>query len=302
VTAVLSGVGRLLRRRAPASLKRLLPVGARARLRAWFGLDVWPDLAVRHPLFRRAEYRALRQAARGFDVAKQHKPIRERSHQTSYLLARWFADAGVASAFHVGYASGRYLFYLSRLGIAGGGTDLPGTETPWTVLAAERLDPATARRLLTVDFFDLRPADVRAAWGGAGMPIDVCFSEATFETLLPWRDSHVSIAKYGQLGREALRVLMLERFPEKVAELQECFRSFVFIEPEPAAGGAGAVFGAAARRVPGLDYGVWAFRPPLDHLFKLTPRSPVRQTLYVYTRDAALPRALGAYAEAIGGG
>jgi hypothetical protein len=112
VSALLTGAGRLLRRRAPASLKKLLPVGARARLRAWFGLDVWPDLAVRHPLFRRAEYRALRDAARVFDVAKEHKPIRNRPHQTSYLLARWFADAGVASAFHVGYASGRYLFYL----------------------------------------------------------------------------------------------------------------------------------------------------------------------------------------------
>lgn len=293
--SVIAGVGRLLRRHAPASLKALVPVRSRARLRAWLGLDVFPDLAVRHPLFRSREYAALRRAARIFDEQKRGKPVMERPHQASYVIARWLASARVGSVFHVGYASGRYLFYLSRLGIAAGGTDLPATETYWTERVAARLDPAIARRLLTLDFFELRPEDVQAAWGSGGTPIDVCFSEATFETLLPWRDGRVSVPKYGEMNDSALRTVMLERFPEKLVELAACFRNFVFIEPEPTAGGAGAVFDACARRLPGFDYGVWTFRPPLDQIFRLTPRSPVRQTVYAYTRDPALVQTLVAY-------
>jgi hypothetical protein len=289
-------IGGLLRRLVPAPLKALVPVRTRARLRAWAGLDVFPDLAVRHALFRTAEYRALRRAAAIYDEAKRGKPVMERPHQASYVVARWLADARVGSAFHAGYASGRYLFYLARLGIAAGGIDLPAAETYWTERVAARLDPATAGRLLTLDFFDLRAEDVRRAWGGTA-PIDVCFSEATFETLLPWREGRVSVPKYGELDDGALRTLMLERFPDKLAELAPCFRNFLLIEPEPAAGWTGAVFEACAKRLPGYEYGVWTFRPPLDQVFRLTPRSPVRQTVYAYTRDRALVDALAAYAE-----
>jgi hypothetical protein len=56
------------------------------------------------------------------------------------------------------------------------------------------------------------------------------------------------------------------------------------------------VFEACAKRLPGHEYGVWTFRPPLDQVFRLTPRSPVRQTVYAYTRDRALVDALAAYA------
>jgi hypothetical protein len=297
MASVIPGLGRLLRRHTPASLKSLVPARSRARLRAWLGLDVFPDLAVRHPLFRSPEYAAARRAARVFDEQKRGKPVMERPHQASYVVTRWLAGAGVRSAFHVGYASGRYLFYLSRMGVAGGGTDLPATETYWTERVAARLDPTTARRCLTRDFFDLRPAEVRAAWGDAASPIDVCFSEATFETLLPWRADRVSVAKYGEAGGEVARRLMLGRFPEKLAELAACFRNFAFIEPEPDAGGAGAVFDAAARRLDGFDYSVWMFRAPLDQIFRLSPSSPVRQTVYAYTRDAALLQALAGYAD-----
>jgi len=297
---VRAGLGRLLRRLVPAPLKTLVPVRARARLRAWAGLDVFPDLAVRHALFRSPEYRALRHAARGYDEQKRGRPVMERPHQASFLLARWLAAAGTRSAFHLGYASGRYLFYLGRVGILAGGTDLPGTETYWTERVAARLDPEVARRLLTRDFFDLRLADVHAAWGDGGMPIDVCFSEATLETLLPWREGRVSVPKYGEMDAAALRELMLTRFPEKLVELAACFRNFAFIEPEPAAGGAGAVFDACARRLPDFEYGVWMFRPPFDQLFRLSPRSPVRQAVYTYTRDRALLETLAAYAEPAG--
>src|SRR5690349_2223565 len=228
---MIARLGRLLRRAAPARLKALVPVRARARLRAWLGLDVFPDLAVRHRLFRSAEYKALRRAAAIYDEQKRGKPVMERPHQASYVVTRWLADAHVGSAFHAGYASGRYLFYLERLGIAGSGTDLPAEETYWTERVAARLDPATGRRLLTLDFFDLRPEDVRRAWGGAA-PIDVCFSEATFETLLPWREGRVSVPKYGELDDAALRALMLERFPDKLAELAPCFRNVLLIEPD----------------------------------------------------------------------
>ena len=292
-------IGGLLRRVVPAPLKGLVPARTRARLRAWAGLDVFPDLAVRHRLFRSAEYRTLRRAASIYDEQKRGKPVMERPHQASYVVTRWLADAHVRAAFHVGYASGRYLFYLARLGIAAGGTDLPAAETYWTERVASRLDPATAGRLLTLDFFDLRPEDVRRAWGGAAGPIDVCFSEATFETLLPWREGRVSVPKYGVLDDGALRALMLERFPGKLAELAPCFRNFLLIEPEPAAGWTGAVFEACAKRLPGYEHGVWTFRPPLDQVFRLTPRSPVRQTVYAYTRDRALAETLAAYAERV---
>jgi hypothetical protein len=295
-----AGVGRLLRRLVPARLKTVVPVRTRARLRAWAGLDVFPDLAVRHALFRSPAYRALRHAARGYDEQKRGKPIMERPHQASFLVARWLAAAGTRSAFHVGYASGRYLFYLGRVGIVAGGTDLPGTETYWTERVAARLEPGVAPRLLTRDFFDLRASDIHAAWGAGNAAIDVCFSEATFETLLPWREGRVSVPKYGEMDADALRDLMLARFPEKVAELAVCFRNFAFIEPEPGAGGAGAVFDACARRLPDLEYGVWSFRRPFDQLFRLTPRSPVRQVVYTYTRDRGLVDALAPYAERVG--
>src|SRR5262249_32180150 len=117
------------------------------------------------------------------------------------------------------------------------------------------------------------------------------------ETLLPWREGRSSVPKYGEMDTGALRTLMLERFPDKVAELAPCFRSFAFIEPEPSAGGARAVFGVCARRLPRFEYGLWTFRPPFDQLFRLSPGSPVRQAVYTYTRDRALGEALDAYAE-----
>ena len=297
---MIAEVGRLLRRLTPARVKAVVPVRTRARLRAWVGLDVFPDLAVRHALFRSAEYRTRRRAAAIYDEVRRGKPIMERPHQASFLVTRWLAAARVRSAFHVGYASGRYLFYLSLAGIGAGGTDLPGTETYWTEHVAARLEPSVACRLLTRDFFDLTPGDVRAVWGDGAAVVDVCFSEATFETLLPWREGRVSVPKYGALDTGARRTLMLERFPAKVAELAACFRNFAFIEPEPLAGGSGAVFEACARRLPELEPGVWMFRRPFDQLFRLTPRSPVRQAVYTYTRDRSLLDALAVYAERTG--
>ena len=291
--------GLLLQRWMPRRIKTLFSVRARARLRALFGLDVYPDLAVRHALFRTPGFRAIRTAAAPFDEQKRNKPVLEHGHQKSYLVARWFAEAGVRSAFHVGYATGRYLFYLSRVGIACGGTDLPPSETYWSEITAGFLDRATLDRLLAVDFFDLRPEQVRAAWGGLPEPIDVCFSEATFETLLPWREQGVSVPKYSTMDRADLRALMEERFPRKLAELGACFRNMVFIEPEPSAGGAGAAFDACARRLPDRAYSVWCFRPPLDSIFRLTPRSPVRQFVYAYTLDPRLCEALRGYADRV---
>src|SRR5262245_57480631 len=135
-----AGLGAVLRRLAPAWLRTRLSGRARARLRALLGLAPWPDLAVRHPLFRTAPYRQLRRRAAMFDLEKPHKPVLERGHQTAYLLARWFAEARVATAFHVGYANGRYLFYLAAQGIAGGGTDLPASETSWVQVPAGVFD------------------------------------------------------------------------------------------------------------------------------------------------------------------
>jgi hypothetical protein len=291
-------IGRRILSWVPASIKGLIPVALKARGRALLGVEPWPDLSVRHPLFREARYRALRREAARFDLKKPNKPVLERGHQTSYLIARWLAEAGVKSAFQVGYANGRYLFYLSRMGIECGGTDLPPRDTEWRVIPPAALDAPVRSRLLEVDFFDLTPSQVLAGCGaGRAHPLDVLFTEATFETLLPWRESGVSVSKYAALRREELAGLLQEKLPAKLADLEPCVRNVLLIEPEPRAGGAGLVFEACARRVPGLRYSVWRFRPPFDRLFRLSPSFPAEQAVYAYVRDSRVTEALGAYAE-----
>lgn len=276
-----------------------MPPRLRARVRSWLRIEPFPDLAVRHPLFRTAEYRTLREAARGFDVPAPHKPVLERGHQTAYVVARSLSTAGVRSALHVGYASGRYLFYLSRLGVRAGGVDLPGDLTDWVQIPAGALDAETQSRLVAADFLDLTPEQLRSAWGGAGLPVDVAFSEATFETLLPWRprERGVSVAKYRAMEPEEVARLVADALPARLAALSPWIGSYLFIEPEPEAGGAGALFERCADYLPGFRYGVWRFRPPLDSLFRLSPHLPTRQTIYALTRDDRLTEALRPYAE-----
>src|SRR4030095_6813957 len=84
-----TSLGALVRRVAPTAVVSRLPPRLRARRRAALGLEPWPDLAVRHPLFRDADYRALRRAARAFDAPSPGKPVLERGHQTAYVLSRW---------------------------------------------------------------------------------------------------------------------------------------------------------------------------------------------------------------------
>ena len=291
-------LGRRLLAWVPAPLKRRLSVTLKARGRALLGIEPWPDLAVRHPLFREECYRRLRADAAHFDVEKPNKPALERGHQTSYLLARWLANAGVKTAFQVGYANGRYLFYLSRMGIACGGTDLPERDSPWTSIPRGALDETVERRLLELDFFALTPGAMRAGFDHLA-PLDVLFTEATFETLLPWRASGVSVPKYAALDRERLDRLCHEALPAKLAELAGSVRNILLIEPEPDAGGAGAVFETCARRLPDLGFGVWRFWPPFDRLFRLSPGHPTEQTVYAYVRDPVLTDVLGAYARRI---
>lgn len=288
-------VAALVRRSVPALIKTSVPVRWKACVRALLGVEPWPDWAVRHALFRGAEYRRLRRMATAFDRPRPHKPVLERPHQASYVVARWFRDAGVRRAFHVGYMDGRYCFYLSRLGIECAGTDLPPEETEWVKIPDDTFDVDTRRRLLRVDFFDLTADRFRTLWPAPPV-IDVVFSEATFETMLPWRSHDVSVKKYRLMSAETRAAHMRERFPEKLAELGDVVRNFVFIEPEPDAGGAGAVFDACARRLPDFEYAVWSFRPPLDMLFRLSPRHPVKQTIYAYCRSPRLLTALDAYA------
>ena len=118
----------------------------------------------------------------------------------------------------------------------------------------------------------------------------------TFETFLPWRAGGVSVPGYFGDDPQERRALMHGRFPAQVAELRDEARNMIFIEPEPTAGGTGTVFAACAGRLPDLDYSVWAFRPPFDRLFQLSPRYPTRQTVYAFTRDARLLETLRAYA------
>jgi len=285
----------VLRRALPDSLKARASKQLKARFRALLGIEPWPDLAVHYPLFRNAEYRVLREAARVFDVEKPNKPVLERGHQVSYVIAKWLRDAGVRSAFHVGFANGRYLFYLSRLGIACGGVDLPPERTAWANVPRGVLGEAVMRRLLRRDFFELTRGEFDALWE-PGTAVDVLFSEATFETLLPWREGGASVPGYLAMDPGALRALMHERFPAKLSELSRSVRNMIFIEPEPEAGGAGAVFEACVARLGGFEHGVWDFRPPLDSLFRLSPRFPTRQCIYAFTTDPALLVALETYA------
>lgn len=287
-----------LRRAVPPALKARIPVSLKARARALLGVEPWPDLAVRHPLFRGSRYRAMRRAATPFDVyRKPYKPVIERGHQTSFLAADWFARAGVKSVFHVGYASGRYVFYFLKAGVDAGGTELAPEDTP-DIEVPLGLFPASARaRLARQDFFDLTPARVREIWGDPdAFPLGVLFTEATFETLMPWRIKGFTIAKYGDAAVEMRETILRQKLPDTLARLQSCFRNMIFIEPEPGAGGAGLVFGACARSLPGFEYSVWTFRPPLDRLFRLSPSQPTRQAIYAYTKDPALLSALGEYA------
>lgn len=288
-------LGELLRRVVPPALKAQVGKRFKARVRALLGIEPWPDLAVRHPLFRTPEYQALRSAARQFDVEKPSKPVLERGHQASYVVAKWFAAAGVRSAFHAGFANGRYLFYLQKLGIACGGVDLPTEDTLWVDIPPGALDSATTRRLVRRDFLELTEGDLRPLWG-PGATVDVLFSEATFETMLPWRPEGASIPRYLTLSVGERQALLEHRLPDAVARMKDWARNMAFIEPEPDAGDSGAVFAACAARLPGFQYSVWAFRPPLDQLFRLSPREPTRQTVYAFTRDGRLLEELRAYA------
>jgi hypothetical protein len=297
--ALVRALGAGLQRAVPSALKAHVPVSLRARARALLGLEPWPDLAVRHPLFRSHRYREMRRAAAPFDAAKKsYKPVVHRGHQTSFLTADWFARASVRSVFHVGYASGRYLFYFLRSGIDGGGTDLSPDEAP-TVEVPLDLFPAAARvRLARGDFFELTPARVREIWGDPGaFPLDVLFTEATLETLIPWRTRGFTNPKYAGVPPEVRQSILYRELPGRLAELQPCFRNMVFIEPEPMAGGAGQVFHACATGLPGFEYSVWRFRAPFDQLFRLSPSQPTKQVVYAYTRDPMLLTVLGEYAE-----
>ncbi len=291
-------VGLGLRRAVPPALKARIPLSLKARARALLGIEPWPDMAVRHPLFRTNRYRAMRKAAAVFDAyGNPNKPVIERGHQTSFVVAQCFSQAGVRSVFHVGYASGRYVFYLLSCGIDAGGTELMPEETPGTRVAVDIFPRAVQGRLAREDFFGLTPARVREIWGDPeAFPLGVLFTEATFETLIPWRHQGFTIPKYAQVDAAVREGLLKRQLPGKLTELQSCFRNMIFIEPAPGAGGAGLVFDACAKGLPGFEYSVWTFRPPLDHLFRLSPSQATRQAVYAYTRDPELLSALGEYA------
>ncbi len=288
----------VIRSCVPARVRASVPPRTKARLRAWLGVEPWPDLAVSHPLFRTADYRRLRESARAFDVLKPNQPVLEHRHQRSFILARWFAAAGVSRAFHAGYANARHVFYLSAMGVQCGGTDLPEEDTAWVRIPDEVLDEGTRRRLLRKDFFQLTSSDLDQLWPEPSKKtMSVLFSEATFETLLPWRETGVSVSSYRTQSAGELHSLMHERFPAKLAELEGRFDSMLFIEPEPAAGGTGTVFDACARRLPMLSHSVWSFRAPLDRIFRLSPYHPCRQVVYAFTRDRRVLDELRAYAD-----
>jgi hypothetical protein len=136
---------------------------------------------------------------------------------------------------------------------------------------------------------------VRPLWG-PGATVDVLFSEATFETMLPWRAQGASVPRYLELSADERRALLEHTLPDAVARMKDWARNMAFIEPEPTAGGAGTVFAACAKRLPGLAYSVWRFRRPFDRLFRLSPRYPTGQTVYAFTRDGRLLDTLRAYA------
>lgn len=292
-------IGLALRRCIPQGLRAWVPVSLKAQTRALLGLDPWPDLAIRHSLFTTPQYRAVRQAAGPFDrYRKPYKPVIERGHQVSYLIGNWFVQSGVQSVFHAGYSNGRYLFYFRRMGLECGGTELPLAEAPSTEVPGEIFDSETLGRMLRIDFFELTPAHIeRIGWTPERFPAAVLFTEATFETLIPWRLQGFSVAKYASMNLAARELLLRERLPAKLCALKDCFRNVIFIEPEPDAGGAGEVFDACAGQLSEFRYSVWRFRPPFDRLFRLSPTQSTTQAVYAYTRDPALLDPISAYAD-----
>lgn len=289
-------VGQTLRAVVPVSVRALVPVRVKAWARAALGIEPWPDLSIRHSLFRSPEFQSLRRRAEPFDrFRKPYKPPIERGHQASFLVTRCFADAGVRSAFHVGFSNGRYLFYLEALGVEAGGIELPVSEAPENQVPEGVFDRRVLDRMLRLDFFELAPDRVRKIWDRPS--IDVMFTEATFETLFPWRREGFSVLKYRQSDAEARRRLLEERLPAQLAALAPCVRNMIFIEPEPDAGGARAVFERCARALPRFAYSVWRFRPPFDRLFRLSPTEPVVQAVYAYSTDSRLLEPLAAYAD-----
>jgi hypothetical protein len=211
-------------------------------------------------------------------------------------VARWLSDAGVTSAFQVGYANGRYLFYLSRLGIACGGTDLPARETEWTAIPKGALDAPVTGRLLEVDFFDLTPSQVSAGCGAARQqPLDVLFTEATFETMLPWRTTGVSVPKYAAMSRKR--------------STNCCRRSCRRSSPSSSAACAASSHRSSRgwRRRPRVR----VVRQAIARLFlrrvaisssvrsalRLSASSHTQQVVYAYIQDRRLTDVHGAYAE-----
>jgi hypothetical protein len=292
-------LGETLRQCMPGSLRAVIPVSFKARARAALGIEPWPDLAIRHHLFRTPQYRRLREQAGMFDrYRKPHKPVIERGHQVSYLIADWFARAGIRTVFHAGYSNGRYVFYFLKMGMECGGTELRLEEAPTTEVPEAVFDPHTLRRMLRIDFFQLTPSHVQESWKTSrGLPIDVLFTEATFETLIPWRRKGFSVAMYAEMPPDIRRSLLYEKLPEKLWELGGCFRNMIFIEPDPAAAGAGEVFAACAERLPDFEYTVWRFRAPFDRLFRLSPTERTTQAVYAFTRDSRVLETLSVYVD-----
>src|SRR5439155_12625094 len=127
-------------------------------------------------------------------------------------------------------------------------------EVPENAVPARVFEERVLRRLLRVDFFELGADHLRATW--SGLPIDMLFTEATFETLVPWRKQGFTVVKYRTAQPEVRHGLLYEGLPARLGALRECFRNMVFIEPEPTAGGAGEVFERCARRLPDFEYSI----------------------------------------------
>lgn len=59
------------------------------------------------------------------------------------------------------------------------------------------------------------------------------------------------------------------------------------------------MFGGCARAQPAFEYSVWAFRPPLDRLFRPSPSEPTKLAVYAFVRGPAVLGPLCDYADRI---
>jgi hypothetical protein len=155
-------------------------------------------------------------------------------------------------------------------------------------MVLKSVDAGSLADFLEADF-DLTPPQVSAGCAARQQPLDVLFTEAMFETMLPWRDG-VSVPVRGHEPRSAHELLQESWRSSLLSRaLRAQYRSH---RARASMGGAGRVF-ESRRRLPGFPT-AWRF---VLRRSALPTQSPRRSRWCTLRSDRRLTDVLGAYAE-----